>query len=552
MIEERDVFKALDTEIPSQTQPRNTSAGLSTESSYQAYQYAWLGGSLPAFTTPEYALMPFDVSTIKNLREDETWTGESTLYEADLKCQKADITKRGWGYVISNGNDCEYHLVDISKTYYTSEPIPSGDTDLMDELEHLVDFSFYAPWNSLFMGHESMTVGVSRRILQDIYTLNSPMSKCSKDPRFLGIWGNQYNLTAEDGDRLAAKWTAVYCEPSYWTQSAMATVQIKGQDGIVQKVDRVGERKPLSGFNAPAFKKLAATGQKSALPEDLDSNGYSVNLGTAPLEYPNARYQLLQRYGAADPAFSNRAESVPTVQLLNEFGLGGFALRNYPNDTLSSLLDPIELAKSYSDAYKLLFSFSLASDLRNLPVSNTSITKITREFETEIYAVSVVWCRLTQAGFIVLALLTLCLLYVTWGRQTNLDGEPNSLLESMLAIRTLSQDVTMHNSEFCDPRILSDSLIRAGHKYQLRLVKGEGPIIEKVTSGGADQKTWLTPEYIDNSELTPFKPKISWELSRIAGVLYFSFFGFLLVFLIFIYTYSIKNNGKLSTSGTRL
>jgi hypothetical protein len=122
----------------------------------------------------------------------------------------------------------------------------------------------------------------------------------------------------------------------------------------------------------------------------------------------------------------------------------------------------------------------------------------------------------------------------------------------MLAIRTLSQDVTMHNSEFCDPRVLSDSLIRAGHKYQLRLVEGEGPIIEKVTSGSADQKTWLTPEHIDNNELTPFKPKISWELSRIAGVSYFSFFGFLLVFLISIYTYSTKDNGKISTSGTRL
>lgn len=120
----------------------------------------------------------------------------------------------------------------------------------------------------------------------------------------------------------------------------------------------------------------------------------------------------------------------------------------------------------------------------------------------------------------------------------------------MLAIRTLSQDVTMHNSEFCDPRVPSDSLIGAGYKYQLRLIEGEGPIIEKVTSRGADQKTWLTPEHIDNSEFTPFKPKISWELSRIAGVSYFSFFGFLLVFLISIYTYSIKNNGKFSTSRT--
>lgn len=56
---------------------------------YIAYAYSWLNGSLPPFTTADYAVAPF---TIKGNRtsygQNETWTGETFIYEADIECEQ--------------------------------------------------------------------------------------------------------------------------------------------------------------------------------------------------------------------------------------------------------------------------------------------------------------------------------------------------------------------------------------------------------------------------------------------------------------------------------
>ncbi|KAI5851750.1 hypothetical protein DFP73DRAFT_590992 [Morchella snyderi] len=169
-----------------------------------------------------------------------------------------------------------------------------------------------------------------------------------KIPGSLAYWGT--DIICRQKTETGLEQTGKLYTVSQATGSSPSWLLFRSKDRIVQKIDRLGEGKPLSDFNAPAFETLAATGQTSSLPKDLDGNGYRVNLGTAQLEYPDARYQLLGCYGAADTAFSNRVDRVPAIQLPSEFGLGGFALRNYPNDTLSCLLDPIEASKSYSDA----------------------------------------------------------------------------------------------------------------------------------------------------------------------------------------------------------
>lgn len=85
--------------------------------SYQAYSYAWLNGTLPTFATPEYALSSFEVTD--EVIFNETWTGETVLYESDLHCAVAEVSAlvadgQPFGFNISNGKDCYFPFIDDS------------------------------------------------------------------------------------------------------------------------------------------------------------------------------------------------------------------------------------------------------------------------------------------------------------------------------------------------------------------------------------------------------------------------------------------------------
>lgn len=67
---------------PSEYIRGNLTAGFN----YLAYDYAWLNGTLPPFTTPEYALLPVRAADDSGA----TWTAETTLFEADLDCKTAE------------------------------------------------------------------------------------------------------------------------------------------------------------------------------------------------------------------------------------------------------------------------------------------------------------------------------------------------------------------------------------------------------------------------------------------------------------------------------
>lgn len=55
-----------------------------------AYNCLRLGGQLPAFTTPEYTVLPVSIPDGTTTR-NETWAAETTLFESELACDNAMV-----------------------------------------------------------------------------------------------------------------------------------------------------------------------------------------------------------------------------------------------------------------------------------------------------------------------------------------------------------------------------------------------------------------------------------------------------------------------------
>lgn len=560
IFEERTITRSIDVNL-SRASIWNETTRFTPDFSYTTYRYAWLNGSLPDFTTADYAVLPFLDSdgNVPSVKKNETWVGETVLYEADLQCQEAEATPitstilpGSAGFNLSNGKDCNWLFVDTTSPSSMMVEDYAFSRGMLRHLNEGLEHEFSTPWSSLFFGHANATKEGGGRAIQDLYSLSSVLANCpsSKDTKFLGIWGSArepYIINSTQiSSYLPQQWTAVFCKPTYWSQPAKATVRMQGESRIIENAERFGERKPFQDFNSPDFEALAATGWTSPPPADLDSLNFLINFGYTPPELPDSDYRLAQRFGTVNATISywyyNRLFS-NSVSVLNKKSLAGLALHKQSNETLSRLLDPVELAKTYTEAYKFLFAFAVASRLVDIraPIPAT----VTRRFEADTFAVNTLWCRLSQTGFVVMAALAICLLFSTWNRQCHLDGEPNSLLESMLVItESLSRD--MHNSEYRNPVEHHKLLVAGAHRYQLHLVDNEGPVIERMDNGVSDGSTLLTTSTEESEEaaLKPFESKISWELSLSAGVAYFVFFGGLLVSLNFLYVWARNRNGK--------
>lgn len=116
---------------------------------YVAYDYAWLNGTLPPFTTSTYALAP--VSPGSEIIRDEIWTADTVLYEADLVCNKSSSieiqpeTKESIMKVIVN-SDSPYSSTQICEVW--SENSDTEAFELLPGGECFFQSSFTRRWAS--------------------------------------------------------------------------------------------------------------------------------------------------------------------------------------------------------------------------------------------------------------------------------------------------------------------------------------------------------------------------------------------------------------------
>jgi hypothetical protein len=466
---------------------------LSTKPLYLAYNHAWQDSLLPEFTTAEYAILPFQ--SHPGMGNGDRWTGESILYEADMNCRNAKMVETKYGYNITNEQDCSYHFIQLAAVNDTQVWDGTGisQAEGLRALQALfTSIGFFNP--GLFFGYANN----SRERSPDLYSLSSPLARCSDKHKFLIASGGNLDVKSQT---LLQGFTSKFCTPAYWSQSVKVTMEMtKSGVGRIVNVDRLkGKRNPFNDFNITSFEELITTGRASP-PENL--------FGDFPLDAPGA-----------------------------------------PESYANYHLNPRSLESlqwSYEDALKLLFAFAVSSEFVDDSQNSTTVINSTRLYGTQAYVTNELWCRLSQVGFGVLSLLTFCLLVSTWNRKCNLDGEPNSLAALM---QTLSQSPAlrqkMENSEFRHPIDQRELLIESKSIYRLRLNNDQSPYIEVTDVKG---KKTVQPEsydlYNEPAQKEGLAPvEMVWGP---IGFLYTFYFTILLSLILFLYIADKVKGGQLS------
>ncbi|TFA98844.1 hypothetical protein CCMA1212_009395 [Trichoderma ghanense] len=329
------------------------------------YGMAWLKRPFPAFTSSDYALMPFQPAepvqgNIAN------FTGTTTKYWTDLKCWPAEVEHTpkmvDGTYNFINGMGCNASSIVAS---------PGSPT--------------VSAYQMLYVGYQDSAWG------------EVALSwTCSKEAfnQFLGTWGHwKHGL---DGP---ANMTAVFCETSYFKQNVTAMVQMPGYVPVDDQITPLSPPEPLpvTEFNSSAFEYLIANGMSS------------VNV---PRDHPFTH--LLDLDTRLDP-FGLSYPFWPMVGVM--MGLHNYSTDAYFNTTV--------LGDSYRLAHKVMFSVAFHTML----VNNTDSVSTEGNVLLVKYGIIVsrVFTALVEGGLALVAVLTLVLLWVCHGNPTLLSSDPASL-----------------------------------------------------------------------------------------------------------------------------
>lgn len=499
---------------------------LSPAFTYTAYDYAWLNGSLPPFTTPTYSLLP--VLNDTGIHENETWTAETTQYAADLTCESA----KAINVVRTNGSDIEITITAqdggtvrvCDSSLFDKYLEPSGDVDI----SRCDTFTtFYTPWTS-----------VATRVNPDSWN-GGPATymygwMAGPDP------GWESTLGASPVPRNI---TAIFCTTSYYSQPVMANFMMPS--GQVINVTSKGNRTPFPEVNH--FEEIInGKLSKASIPDEYKEDGEPIAFGYLPDQLPNVNSQLRRWLGprpdnlekhfppVADDTFNAQSSSIVYIEDVHE--LPGFALFNQRTpDTLGRLLDPEILAETYTDSLQLLFALAVAMEMVQDDINPVSVTRgvLVRGFR-----VNLLWARGAQGGLLVVVVTVVALGLLVGRRPCKLDGEPNSL---QVALRLLSVSPElceeMEGAEFQGRAAMLKVFKQRAKRYTLELVPE--PKVQ-VTSGREPEES----DILISNDQDPWQAEMR-TLSTASGVGYILCFVVIAVLLVIAFVYSRAYNGKL-------
>ena len=338
-----------------------------------AYNIIWLGQNLPGFTTKTAAVLPFRVQQSRlNLGEDRQWISETVVYSTNLTCSPAKIDQTSEGNTYDNGKGC-----------VTSPGYLDYDGSV-----------------------EPQFMSIGWYMDQHINYALSQMG-CSSDEfshTFLAFVGTGQNESIRS--------TAIFCEPSYWSQEANVTVSAQNQS--VLNITPLGSPSRLSPnvFNISNFEYVIGTGavfrsRRADIPDTMSNSNASARLlsmGLGP-------------------------ESV-------DGNLVGFALGS-TQLPIEDYLNPETLASSYEEAHQLLFALAIgtlyaASKNSENTSANTlnSRPTITEGTQKTIFVVRDLTI-IIESFLGIVTILTFALTYVAWRRISQLQTDPDSLEEVM-------------------------------------------------------------------------------------------------------------------------
>lgn len=501
---------------------------------FSAYDYAWRNGTLPPFTTEEFALLPVAVEPLRGFsgfQPGENWTVLTTLFEADLECAEAHHINFNYSYWPDNThrvievfrNESSDSVVRVCDAL-AQERIDGGE--IMGEIGCYDMAAFITPWTSFYVRLTSGSVS-----------------------DFMFGWasgksGYPIDIAANVTSPAPLDITAIFCTPKYYAQTVNATVSMPSGRVSLDDVHRIGKREemePLQGFTdimdgiPPADDSL---GLEAVFVEGLNRTPplrpIPLRFGYPPDKVVDLRHDLLEKFGkAARPAkpMHYLAASESNVYMTSTNTLAAFALSDERNNTasLEKLLDPRELESSIKKALKLWFTFAVVTETARSNERSTTIP-VERKLPQAIIKVNPYWSLAARIGLPLIAALAILLTYLLEERPCYIDAEPSTMAA---ALKLLSASpalcAVMQHSEYHPIKKLMAELDKREFYFrmgpnekgtlQVRVFRGDGEHAEEVLEGSEDLKVleapasdaqvqkdieWVSPDLIAKANLLLF------------------------------------------------
>lgn len=342
-------------------------ARLNPEINVEAYAIKWLGKPLPPFTALDYTTLPFYIENdTASTQPDTNWTVSTTKLSTELECWPAKLNHSLDTLVLySNGQGCDvahafpYEYMMEYFGYYRSE---AGDA--LDPIGDVTKHSTCPP------------------------TANSTH-------QFLALWGKR-----PDTDLVSdAEITALYCQPHYYKQEVVVTIDAASLKPWGSEVEPLSPRETLSvdEFNSTAFEYLLANG--------IDPN---------PIMRDYPFNNVIEQHGKV-------GDLIPAV--LDVSNAVGLALAGQ-NRSLDAYSDPELLQQIYSDVHQFMFSVAVSRLLQNETLSNHTASST---YSRHGILVSRVFSAVVEGLLALVAVFTAVLLFLCRKSRTNLNSNPSSI-----------------------------------------------------------------------------------------------------------------------------
>lgn len=352
-------------------------AGLEVSSKYffTAYGVTWLGEPLPPFTTKEYVATPFRPlvgGMPKGL--NETWTAITRTYTTDLDCTLGTTAAPEQPFNVTNNAGC----------YVPISPIPPSNGT------RNIQYLGFGNWGSQL----------------DWYL---PEESCKGGPHiFLAIWAKASQGRSE-GTVLPAdtEITAVFCTPTY--HYADSEVTVDAETFHIKSITHLGDPVP--------FTQEDGIIDISRFETDLSSGRVDERLQQLPMRF----------ISPAPPAGTSRYEDwglvKPTSQVSYAIGMSsGLGFEDFE--------DPRILSDAFAKVHRLLFATFVSSLFRDIPDKEDSEKDVvlgSRNMTKLAVVVVRLFARLLESFLAVVAVCSAALGVITYRRNTNLFGNPDSL-----------------------------------------------------------------------------------------------------------------------------
>ncbi|KAI4627803.1 hypothetical protein J4E80_001937 [Alternaria sp. BMP 0032] len=374
---------------------RNQASNMTLRFAQSTYAIAAQNETLTQYMARNFTLAPIRPKTISPNASIShgNWSAPTTMYSVDLYCEPAVFSRNSArnGLVANSTNGCSFHLGLNGNITMGGNKAWPGRT-VLNNKEFTAMYVGY--WNPLGFAD---------------YSLDNYCPTTSNTTFYAAISRNKAR-----GTDAPQNVTAIYCWPTYYQQSVLATVDAVSLEPSL--IRPTGAKKPLESslFNTTRLEQLMSSNSlgdevrgdlipSKSVPDYIDSIARTgLSLGSGPM-------------GAG------------VVQPMVGLAL---AVSNLP---LEDYLDWKVLAKSYADGYRLMFARAMRDVLdQDFRTSNNVTGHIIDT--TEAVLMEPVFVYVVEGFLGAISLATIALLYLSLTRSKNLRSNPSTIAAIMAMV----------------------------------------------------------------------------------------------------------------------